>query len=633
MPALLFYTIIIEVTSKCTGIKNRVLSICTKVIYQSFFSVRNSNRLNAGHHITLVIEAIEVAINNLPDTSVVTTLVVGRTVVITSTGFSYTPCTGNNSTVFCEVINQISIILILTYSCRLCGSTEVVPLTCDLLPAGGDFTELGVTIYTCFCIVEETGVLGLIAVDTVVTEVVVVTVDLLNAGKLFAVLIVSEAAILDSPAILYVVRKGVAILEGGVGAAEASAGFSGKIRILEGLKAVNLLVLRLLSEGVKSVSSKVCGVTESTYVDNAESAVSSPVRIILGSKLNALNHAKGICGCRINSSGLVDPVKLKSQGVGSLVESSGCKREVLVENIELADIYYKVIVEVYSCSNLGKYADTLCKLKEEAPSSCVCHICAGKHINEIRKLCGNRDLSHIDSEDVRGSHAAIDVNCSVSHVIKGGRVGNITEPSELTVAAGRHVEVEGILTLLEHVKSDRTADALILCEISSNLNNLNTGRLVTNEYATVDSTNLAVLKCESYVAILDCNRLVVIACSYGKNSVCTVNCIHVSSGEVNVLGNNNVHFGHTDDLAVKHHIDLNCTIHKTGEYAVFGNGSEAIVGNRPGVTLGKLGFVACRADTGCVHLNGSTDSSILVFAIDQSVIELGRAGSSRNHKK
>ena len=103
--------------------------------------------------------------------------------------------------------------------------------------------------------------------------------------------------------------------------------------------------------------------------------------------------------------------------------------------------------------------------------------------------------------------------------------------------------------------------------------------------------------------------------------------------EVNIFGNDNVHFGHADNVVTKHHINVYCTVSKTGEYTILRNSSETFIRNRPSITLGKLCLVARRADTLTCHLYGSTDGRILVIALDHSVIELGRAGSGRNHHK
>ena len=102
------------------------------------------------------------------------------------------------------------------------------------------------------------------------------------------------------------------------------------------------------------------------------------------------------------------------------------------------------------------------------------------------------------------------------------------------------------------------------------------------------------------------------------------------SGEVYVFGNNNVHSCHTDNCIVEHHINFNSAVSLTGEYAISGNGSETVVGNCPSVTFGKLGFITCGADTGCVHLNGCTDGRISIFAGNVCVIKFCGAGSCRN---
>ena len=606
-----------------------------ELVFLLVLNIGFTNYLLTLKAIAISVEAVHLTVDFLPHSSrnlTINTVVIG-TEVITSAVTVVVPYAGCKSTILFELIGYTGSEVICTGSRSLCRSTEVIPLTCDLLPAGSNLTELGVTVNTSSRIVEYAGKLSLCIIDTILTEVVVVAVDLLYAGELFAVLIVSEAAILNGPAFLIIIRKGVAILEGGVNAGEVSAGFAGKIRILEGLEAEDFLVLRLLCEGVESVSSEVCRVAESTGVNNVKTVAVAPLCVILRSELDTGYHAKRICICGVNRMSLVNPVKLKSYCIGFLIESNRGKREVFVTNVKLADINDYVIVKVDSSGNFGKNAYTLCKLEKEVPSGNTFHICAGKHVNEILELIGNSDLRHIDSKDIRCGHLLIKVDSCVSNVVLSLCVENVTEPCELTVAAGSHVEVEGVLTLLEHVKSDCTTNALVFYKASGYSNYLNAGILITYEYVTVEGTVLVVVKKELNVAFLDCNGLVVEACSNGKNSVRTVNCIHVSLSEVYVLGSNYLHFSHADNLAVEHHVNLNGTVTKTGEYAILGNGCKTLVGNSPGVTLGKCCLVTSRADTLSDKLNGSANGRILVFAINNSVIELGRAGCGGNHHK
>ena len=328
---------------------------------------------------------------------------------------------------------------------------------------------------------------------------------------------------------------------------------------------------------------------------------------------------------------LSNPVEFQCQCIGFLIKRSRCQGEIFILDIEFAVINHQIIIEINGCSDFRQNADTLCKLEQEVPCRSIRHICAGKHINEIRKLCRNRDLRHIDGEDIGSRHFFISINCCICDIIKCCRIENITKPCKLAVAARCQAEVKCILALLKHIKRNRAGYTFINCQASSNIDYFNTGSFIANEYIIVDSTGLGIIKSKLQVRHTEGNRLVVIACGNGKNCICTVNRVHMRSGEVYVLGNNNGHFRSADDFTVKHHIDFDTTVFQAGKYTVCRNGSEIIVGYSPSITLGKIRFVACKADTLTGHLNGSTNGSILVITFDHCMIKFSRAGSRRNH--
>ena len=367
----LLYAFNIHVFCIYTCIQYTILTVLAKIIQQRRIGIGHRYRLNTSEYISLAVKAIEIAINNLPYATPCTTVVISRSIIITCTGLSSNPCSGKNSTVFSKGIEYVGIILISAYCRRLCRSAEIIPITVDFLPSGRDQTELGITVYTRLGIVEDTGILCLCVIDTIVTEVIIVSVYLVYTCQLFAILIVRKASIFNSPAFLYIIYKSIAILEGRVSISEVRAGLTGKIGIDEGLKSVDFLILGLLREGVERICSEVCRISECTGVNNAKTLTVTPICIILGSKLNTCYHAKRICASGIDRLSLVDPVKLKSQGVGFLIKINGGQREVLVKNIELADIYYEIVIKVYNRSNLCKHAYTFCKLKEEVPCACV----------------------------------------------------------------------------------------------------------------------------------------------------------------------------------------------------------------------------------------------------------------------
>ena len=628
-------TVLIEIVSDHTGVEHGILTVYAEVVIQLRICINIIDTLNTGQEITVFIEAVTVSIDYLPGITApnITVLIVSRSVVVASTGRGGHPNTGNQLTIGLELIGHVSVELVGSGLSSHRGRIEEVPVVADLLPAAEQLAELGEAIYACLLIEEHAGELGLTLVDTVGTKVVVVAVNLVYAQQLLAVLVVSKAAVLNSPALLDRKSQGVAVVEGCVGAAEPCTGLAveGGIGIHEGIQTVDLLVLSLLCEGVESVCSEVTLVAEVTLGNDVETVARRLKCAILGSQLDTGEHAEGICVSGIDRSSLVDPVQGQSQRVGLLVEAGLREGEEVVLDHQLAVINDHVVVEVDGCGDLGQNADTLCQLEQEVPSGSIGSISTGQHVDQVVQLSGDRDLGHIDSKDVRCSHLLVDIDSGEGDTVHRGRVGHLAEPCELTVAAGCQAEVEGVLTLLEHVQGDGAVDAGVILPGCGDLNDLRAGDLLANEHVTGDRTVGVVLKRVNDIAIVDRNGLVVVACGNGKHGVGAVNGIHVGLGEVHGLGDNDVHFGRTDDLVAEHHVDLNGTVTLTGEHTVSGDAGEALVGNCPGVTLGKRGLVAGRADTLSGHLNGSTDGGVLVIALDQSMIELSGAGSGGNH--
>ena len=330
------------------------------------------------------------------------------------------------------------------------------------MPTGHDLTILGIAQLSLISIVDQAGVLGLTVVDTVLTKVVVVAVDLVHAGEFSAVLVVSVTAVLKVPTLLFGISyQSVAILEGGVDATEGSTGLAGIVGIHEGRKTEDLLVLLLQREGIQRVCSQECVVAQFTRVHNVEGLLVAPIRVCLGSELDALNHAERVSGCRINGLSLVDPVELHGQSIGRLIQHGGGQAEILVHDLEIRDVNHEIVVEVNDSSDLGQNADTLCQLQEEVPSCHALQVRTGKHVNELVETCGNRDLRHIDCEGVRSRHALVCTGCGVGEVVVRRRIGHVTQPCELTVAAGRLIEVERNFSVLVQVQSDGRTNACI----------------------------------------------------------------------------------------------------------------------------------------------------------------------------
>ena len=146
----------------------------------------------------------------------------------------------------------------------------------------------------------------------------------MNTGKLFAVFIVSESAVFNCPAFVYNVSHCVAVFEVDVYIFEVSTRFLRIIRIHEGLKSVNFLVFRFLSEGIERICSEVCLVAKFTCIYYVETVL-VPISTILRCKLDTCYQAKRICISGINRLSLVNPVELKCQCVCCFIESARCQ--------------------------------------------------------------------------------------------------------------------------------------------------------------------------------------------------------------------------------------------------------------------------------------------------------------------
>ena len=506
-----------------------------------------------------MIKTIAITINDKPRLRpLYTRFIVSRTIVITCTISRCYPNTGNKLSVFCQLVSYVFIKLIATGCCSHRGRTEIIPITVDLLPTAGKFTNFRITVYICSLIKEHTSKLGLTVVNTGCTEVIVVAVNLVYTKKLFAILIVSIAAVFYRPTFLNDICQGVVVLESHIGCTEVCTRFAGKIRIYEGIKSVNFLVFGLLCEGVKCICSEITLIAEGTGVNNAETVVFK--RIVLRCELNTLHHTEGICRCGIDRLGLVDPVKRKGKSIGLFVEFCLREREILIHDIEVFVIDDQIVIKVNGRRDLGQNADTFCKLEQEVPCSRIFQICTGKHIYEIVELLGNRDLRHVDRKDVGSLHLFAGIDCRKGNAVNSGSVEDITEPCKLTVTAGCHVKVKGVFSLLEHIEGDRASYACVILPVCGDLNDLYTGSFTTNENIAVDCAVLVIFKSKYDITVTDCNGLIVVACRNGKHCIGTVNRIHMRFCEVYVFGNDNIHFRYAYDLIIELHINFNRTV-------------------------------------------------------------------------
>ena len=319
-------TIGVEVISKNTSIRNRVFTTCSKFVYSGNICIRFCYTLCSCQNIATIIYTVTISVNNNPHMSPrFTRSIVVRAIVVTYTTRRFYPYTGSKSTIFFQLIYDCSCQLISTCLCRQCLFIEEIPFTVYLLPTTGKNTNFCIAVNACCLVIEYTCELCLTSIDAVFTKVIVVTVNFIYTSKLHAILIVCEATFFNSPTFFYNVRHCISIFECAVYIAEASTGFTRKIGIYERLKSVNFLVFGLKCKSIKCICSKICIVTKSTLVNYTETALSIPISIILGCKLDTCQHTKGICSSRIDSLSLVNPVKLKCQCICSFIKSAACQ--------------------------------------------------------------------------------------------------------------------------------------------------------------------------------------------------------------------------------------------------------------------------------------------------------------------
>ena len=388
-----------------------------------------------------------------------------------------------------------------------------------------------------------------------------------------------------------------------------------------------------MGEGIKSIGSQIALVAEGTHIDDVETFLGIPSGIVFRCQFDARKHAERIGGGRIDGLGLVNPVELEGEEVGGLVKVDGGEGEIFVEHMKLADIHHQIIVKVNFCGNFRQHADTFCQLEQEVPSGGIFHICAGQHIDQVRELGRNRDFRHINGKDVRCGHLFIQINGSIGNTVHSFCIGNVTEPSQMAVAACGQVKVKGVFPLSIHIEGDCAKDGGVICQAYGDSHHLNAGGFVAYKYIAVDSTYAVIFKEQLHIVLVDGNGLVVVACGNGEDSIGAVNGIHMGFGEVDGFGDDHIHFGHTDHLFAQHHKDFHGALSQTREYAVGGDGGKAVIRHCPSVAFGKFRFVACGADALPCHLHRSANGGVLIVAFNERMVKFSRAGCGGDNDK
>ena len=443
--------------------------------------------------------------------------------------------------------------------------------------------------------------LGLTDINAFFTEVIVITVSILNTRQSLTFNIVGKAAVLSNPAILQRLDQCVGVFEFSVDGTEGAALVAFVIGIDKRFQSISCTVVGILTEGIQRIGTEINLIADFAVVDNIQTRLFTPVCVSLGSELDATDKTQRICHSRINGLGLVDPVQSQSQRIFFLIEFHSVQFEVFIHQIQLGIIHIKVGIETHHRLNPCQNTDTLCQLQQEVPGRSVRCIGTGQHIDQVRQLLGDGDLRHVNCEDIRGGHGLIRIHNLIGHIVLSGGVGNFAVPCELLVAAGDLIKVKGVLALLVQTDGKGSGSCgCIVLQSHGNIHVLDTGGFDTGERTSGDGTGIGVAQGKDQVAVQNGNFLAVIQCSNRQFHGLAVNSIHGLAGKIDLAGSNNVHCHGPNHGFTLHQADLHITVSHSSKFTGSSNGSILCVGHIPGCTLRQL----CRI-TGCADALGS----------------------------
>ena len=600
-------------------------TIVAEVIPYVLMAVGFVNRIPALVAV-VVLEVVSLAFDYLPSL-----IVICRTIGIHGALGFMDPNTCGQAAIVFEGVLQATDGLLSGHSIVIAG--KIVPLIVNHIPAGLQDTILCTAIGICLSIVEDAGVHGLTDVDAVCTKVVVVTVDLVDAGIPFAVVIVSEAAVLSDPAIAQDIDQGIAVLEGMVNITEGCTRLGRIIGVHEGFQIEGCLVLRFLRKGVQTACTQIDLVADLTAVCNSQTTLIGPCCVILGGQLDTTEDTHGVGFRRIDRLSLLLPIQRYLQGVGFRIQGCVLKLEELVYQGQTAVIHIHIGIEGNSGSNFRQGTDTLCQRHQECPRRCAFHVRARQHVDQIIQLAGDGNLGHVDRKDIGSNHILTGILDIIGIGIFRSCVGNLTIPSQLTVAAGCLVKVEGCLTLVVHCQRDACAHSSIMCQFNRKLCSLDGAIFIAVELEIINRTCFRLLQCEYQIAFHNGDRLAVIQRLHRQFNHVAIDQVDLTLGEVNVVGHHDIHNLAADHLALMDQADFNTTGLLGGKDTVRGNFTVLRAGNIPGCTLGNLCLVTGCADTLSSDLLGTADGHIVGFGGQNCMVKCSGAGSSGNHEQ
>ena len=472
---------------------------------------------------------------------------------------------------------------------------------------------------------KQATILGLTDIDAVLTEVIVEVFNLLNTGQSFAFHIVGEATLFIDPAFLQDVYQGVFICDLSVDIAEIAARVGGVGRITVGIQAKHCLIFRLLCKAVQAAGTHVNLIADGTGGHSINLGNILPCTS-LGCQLDTVDETQGICGGLVNHLALLDPIQGHSQGVGGLIKLRTRQFEVVIEDLHITVIHSKTVIKVHGCLNPSQITDTLCQAQQEAPGIGTFHGTTGQHVSQLFQPFGDGNGSHIQSEGVGCDHILGGIDNIVDIAIFYLGIGNLAVPGQHAIAASSLIKVEAVLTLLIKHDVDGCTDTF------SNRGCDGQGldrRLCSLEGEAIHSTCSRSAQGDGHVIRVDGNRLATDACTQRQYHAGTVDRIHLCSFKIELVRVGQSHQLAADGIAIQHQIYIDFTQTLTGEDTVFSNLSPSLIADCPDSTLGDIHSVAAGADTGSSHLHGSVNRSVVILALDHSMVKRCRTGSSR----
>ena len=196
-------------------------------------------------------------------------------------------------------------------------------------------------------------------------------------------------------------------------------------------------------------------------------------------------------------------------------------------------------------------------------------------------------MAHIHCEDIGGNHIFVRIHNRVGDSVIRRRVRHSAVECQLSVTARCLVKVETVLTLIENINRNRTANVFVRVPSRRNLDRSHARIFSGEESKSINRTCFHVIHCERNITCLNCNLLAVVHCSNRKSNGRTVNNVHHILGEVYVFGNNHRQSLSTDNVTVNEKLNFHATvISQRGEDTVLRNRTKARIGNRPSIRFG-----------------------------------------------